>query len=130
MPTFVDGVLYKRVETQLTSSEFNVIMDVAPFVTIGTLHLVLKSRWREVGFNKPLLYHLKNKAKTSAFGKDKHTINKFMECGEKVKGEGGIFNVTFDQSMNMKVFLQTLSMRRFALFYDDFMILDGSFCTS
>jgi hypothetical protein len=104
----VDGILFKKTETELTSVEKNSIMDIAPFVSIGGLRRFLRNMWPNLGFDSALLYCLKAKGKARAFGNDKNAINAFMDKGQRIRHESGVFNVRFDESMKIEeVIVQT-----------------------
>jgi len=37
VPTIVDGITYRKIESQISSAKYAVMMDVGPFVSVGTL---------------------------------------------------------------------------------------------
>jgi hypothetical protein len=55
----VDGVLFKSKEVEVTSDEKSAILELSPFVNIGSLRRILHTRWPNVGFDADLLYRLK-----------------------------------------------------------------------
>ena len=111
--------------------EKHAIIEFAPLITIGTLRRILRNRWPDIGFDPDLLYRLKAKAKLQTFGNDRDAVNLFMEQGEKIRSESGIFDVRFDESLKIEeVLIQPFPMRNYALHYGDFTIVDGPFCVS
>jgi len=125
----VDGVLFKKFDSELSIEEKDSILELSPFVSIGALRRILRNLWPNIGFDSSLLYRLKAKGKLRAFGSDKDAINSFMQKGQEIQATSGIFDVRFDQSMKIEeVFVQTSSMASYAKAYGDFTILDGTFC--
>jgi hypothetical protein len=54
-----------------------------------------------------------------------------MQQGEKILSESGVFNIRFDEALKIEeVFIQPAAMKRYALQYGDFTIVDGTFCVS
>jgi len=130
-PSVIEGVLFRKTESELTTAEKVSILELAPFVTIGALRRILRNLWPSMGFESGLLYRLKAKGKLRAFGNDKDAINTFMESGQEILANSGVFDVRFDECMKIEeVLVQTSSMAGYAKSYGDFTILDGTFCIS
>ena len=61
-------------------------------------------------------------------GSDSDAINRFMALGRSVAASGGVFDCSFDECMRIdEVVLQTASMAKYAMAYNNFTILDGTF---
>ncbi|XXQ37759.1 Uncharacterized protein PBTT_08695 [Plasmodiophora brassicae] len=124
----VDGVLFKQKDAELTTEEREAILELAPFVGIGTLSRVLRRRWPLIGFDRKLLYRLKAKGRVITFGSDRDAINRFMGEGERIRDAGGVFDIRFDDCLRIEeVLVQKPSMKAYAAQYGDFTILDGTF---
>jgi hypothetical protein len=126
--SLIDGIVTKQRSSELTAEEKASIFEISPFVSIGTLRRIFRSTWPNIGFDSELLYRWKKKAKEKIFGSDRDAINYFMEKGQQITAEKGVFDVRFDELMKIEeVYVQTQSMAAYARQYEDFTILDCTF---
>ena len=66
-PVIVDGIFFKHKASELTPDERSQILEISPFVTIGSLRRILRNRWPDIGFDSKLLSKLKAKGKQLTF---------------------------------------------------------------
>ena len=88
----------------------------------------LSSIFQSRDYDYDLVYRIAHQAKVDLYGGDEDMVNKFIELGEKIRREGGIFEIRHSVDGQITdVFVVPANLKKYAEQYADFITHDGSF---
>ena len=104
---------------------------LAGTVDMPNLKQALSVAFPHVIFETNLIKRVVAKYKSAHFGDDPHRLKDLWAVGDKIRADGGLFEIDVDDSYRVRtIFVQTRTMRLYANLYKDFTILDGTHDTN
>ena len=118
----------KRFEAELTPEEFAFMTEIGAYIPAGKLRRMMRWRFPNIDYSDDLMYRVRVKGRSIVFGNDPDSINAFMSMGKEIISEGGVFEISYDESKRIgEIYVQKPSLKQYAKAYGDFTILDGTF---
>ena len=105
--------------------------EIGAYIPAGKLRRVMRWRFPNIDYSDDLMYRVRVKGRSIVFGNDPDSINAFMSMGKEIISEGGVFEISYDESKRIgEIYVQKPSLKQYAKAYGDFTILDGTFKSS
>ena len=102
----------KRFEAELTPEEFAFMTEIGAYIPAGKLRRLMRWRFPNIDYSDDLMYRVRAKGRSIVFGNDPDSIPAFMSMGKEIISEGGVFEISYDESMRIdEIYVQKPSLK-------------------